>query len=94
MYAQDPAAMRQFDAIIEKFGKRCEELRSKPSTGPLMTSLMDLAQSFFQDIKNGRDPFEEINDDPIYHFTATAMTDLFTPEPGSQNATFEGNVQE
>ena len=94
MYTQDPATTRQFDAIIEKFGKRCEELRSKPSTGPLMTSLMDLVQSFFQDIKNGRDPFEEINDDPIYHFTATAMTDLFTPEAGSENAAFKGNVQE
>lgn len=94
IYIEDPEAVRKLDALFDKFEKRYGELRSKPSTGPLLTSLLDFTQSVFRDIKEGRDPFEEMNDDPVYHFTSTGLTDLTTPVPGSKDATSDAELEE
>ena len=91
---EDPDQIRKIDALVNNLDQRCAELKAKPSTGPNFTVLLDFVQNAIRDMKAGKDFYQELNDDPIFHFTMGAMNDLNSPAPGKEDTNFKRELLE
>ena len=86
IYIEDDAEISKADALCKTIIKRCAELKTKPSTGPNTTALLDYIQGSLEDMMDGRDVSQERSDDPLYLYAGHTMTDLNPPVAGSENA--------
>ena len=91
---EDPAMIGKLDAFFEKLNQRCAELKSKPSTGPSFSVLLDFVQTAIRDMKDGKDFYQELHDDPVLNFTTSAMNDLLSPRPNAQNPDLDRELLE